>query len=258
MGLVHTIASLVPPKLRRYCADLIDTEFRGTPPALRRRPDRQLRVSLDLVLSHYRVGHPDVCAVHIGAFDGIAGDPIYPLIERHALHGALVEPQRHAFEQLRANYAGFGAARFALINAAIAAENGSRTLYRVRPAAQDPEWLPQLASFDRQMVLSHAHLIPNLESRIETEEVRCLTISDMLAEAGIERVDLLQIDAEGYDAEILRLFDVPRRRPPIIRFEHKHLPRSTHRSTVAELVDLGYQVASGDGDTLAYRPPSEG
>jgi FkbM family methyltransferase len=258
MGFARTVASLLPSRVRRYCLNLIDTEFRGTPPALRRHPGGELRLSLDMVLSHYRVSHPDVCYLQIGAFDGVAGDPIYPLIERHALRGILVEPQRRAFEQLTTNYARFGASRFMFMQAAIAAENGSTTLYRIRPGDRDPQWLPQLASFDRQVLLSHAHLIPNIESRIEAEEVRCLTISSLLQEAGTERVDLLQIDAEGYDAEILRLFDVPRRRPAIVRFEHKHLPRVAHHSAVESLLALGYQVAIGDGDTLAYRPPSEG
>jgi FkbM family methyltransferase len=257
MGLARTVASLLPPRVRRYCLNLIDTELRGTPPALQRNPAGELRLSLDMVLAHYRVSHPDVRYLQIGAFDGVAGDPIYPLIERHALRGIVVEPQRWAFEQLKTNYARFGASRFTFINAAIAAENGSTTLYRIRPGQGDPEWLPQLASFDRQVLQSHEHLIPNLASRIEAEPVRCLTVASLLEEAGTDRVDLLQIDAEGYDAEILRLFDVPRRRPPIIRFEHKHLSRSTHHAAVTELVDLGYQIAIGDGDTLAYSAPDE-
>jgi FkbM family methyltransferase len=257
MGIARTVASLLPSRLRRYCVNLIDSEFRGMPPALRRNPAGELRLSLDMVLAHYRVSHPDVCYLQIGAFDGVAGDPIYPLVAPHALRGILVEPQRRAFEQLKANYARFGASRFTFINAAIAAENGSTTLYRIRPGDGDPQWLPQLASFDRQVLMSHEHLIPNLESRIEAEEVRCLTVSSMLEEAGTERVDLLQIDAEGYDAEILRLFDVPRRRPAIVRFEHKHLPRGAHHTAVESLLALGYQVAIGDGDTLAYRSPSE-
>ena len=253
MGLIRTAVSLVPTRLRRYCVDFIDTEFRGVPLALRRNPAAELRASLDMVLAHYRLSHPDVCYLQIGAFDGMTGDPIYPLIERHALRGVLVEPQRWAFDQLKANYARFGASRFTFINAAIAASNGSATLYRVRPVDGDPPWVPQLAGFDRRVLASHTYLKPDVESRIEAEEVRCLTVSSILEEAGVERVDLVQIDAEGYDAELLRLFDVPSRRPAIIQFEHKHLPRPAHRAAVESLLDVGYRVAIGNGDTLAYR-----
>jgi hypothetical protein len=39
----------------------------------------------------------------------------------------------------------------------------------------------------------------------------------------IEYLDLLQIDAEGYDVELLKLFDFERMRPPIVHYEHKKL-----------------------------------
>jgi hypothetical protein len=34
-------------------------------------------------------------------------------------------------------------------------------------------------------------------------------VHDSVHGSGIHHIDLLQVDAEGYDAEILRLFDVP-------------------------------------------------
>ncbi|MGH3135686.1 MAG: FkbM family methyltransferase [Gaiellaceae bacterium] len=52
-------------------------------------------------------------------------------------------------------------------------------------------------------------------------EVVCTTFADVLAEASY--VDLLQIDVEGYDLELLKLFGFGRITPPIVRFEHKHL-----------------------------------
>jgi hypothetical protein len=67
-------------------------------------------------------------------------------------------------------------------------------------------------------------------------------------------VDLLQIDAEGYDAEIIRLFDVPTRRPAIVRYEHKHLPQDIQEQTVAALIEQGYLLYLSAEDTLAYCP----
>jgi len=43
--------------------------------------------------------------------------------------------------------------------------------------------------------------VPNMESMIETEQVRCLTFETLFKEIGIENVDLLQVDAEGFDAQ---------------------------------------------------------
>jgi FkbM family methyltransferase len=210
----------------------------------------ELSLDLDMVLSHYRIEHPDVSYLQVGAFDGIAGDPIYHLIERHALRGILVEPQKDAFERLKANYARFPDFRF--VNAAIANRDGASILYRIKPEARGPEWLHQIASFDREVLMRHAQKVPGLESMIEMETVRSLTFSTLFKEIGIDRVDMLQIDAEGLDAEILKQFDVGLRKPAIVRFEHKHLRLADHEIAIGSLVDHGYKVTSFSTDTLAY------
>ncbi len=197
----------------------------------------QLSLDLDMVLSHYRIEHPKVCYLQVGAFDGISGDPIYPLIDRHALHGILVEPQKDAFERLKTNYSRFP--HFHFVNAAIADRDGWSTLFRIRPEATGPVWLHQIATFDRNILLRHAHMVPNLESMIETEQVRCMTFETLFQEADIKNVDLLQVDAEGFDAEILRLFNLPDRKPAIVRFEHKHLSTVDHENSIGSLVNLG-------------------
>jgi FkbM family methyltransferase len=210
-----------------------------------------LSLNLDMVLSHYRVEHPKVRYVQVGAFDGVSGDPIYPLIERHALQGIVIEPQKDAFERLKTNYARFP--HFHFVNAAIADHDGCSTLFRIRPGARGPEWLQQIASFDRNVLMWHAHMVPDLESMIEIEEVRCLTFETLFKEMGVDYVDLLQIDAEGRDAEILRLFDIPGRKPAVVRFEHKHLSIADHEKSIGLLVGQGYRIAASGSDTLAYR-----
>jgi FkbM family methyltransferase len=216
---------------------------------LRYRP-AELSLDLDMVLSHYRIEHPDVCYLQVGAFDGVAGDPIYHLIERHELRGILVEPQKDVFERLKANYIRFRGFHF--VNAAIAERDGTSTLYRIKPEARGPEWLHQIASFDREILMRHAQMVPGLESMIETETVRSLTFATLFKETGISRVDMLQIDAEGLDAQILKQFDVGLRKPPIVRFEHKHLSLAEHEAAIGCLVDHGYRVAAFSTDTLAY------
>jgi FkbM family methyltransferase len=247
MGVARRIAL----GLRARGRDWFETRFRGAPPAILKYRSFELSLDLDMVLSHYRVAHPKVCYLQVGAFDGVAGDPIYPLIERHSLQGILIEPQNDAFELLKANYARFP--HFHFVNAAISDHDGCSTLFRIRPDACGPEWLHQIASVDRNVLMSHASLVPNLESMIVSEQTRCLTFDSLFKETGIEKVDLLQIDAEGFDAEILRLFNLSVHKPAIIRFEHKHLSFEDHEKSIALLVSHGYQVAASGGDTLAYR-----
>jgi len=79
-----------------------------------------------------------------------------------------------------------------------------------------------------------------------------MTFGTLVRETGVQHVDMPQVDAEGYDAEILRLFDIPARRPAIVRFEHKHLRSADHEQALGQLVDCGYGFSICGENTLAY------
>ena len=215
-------------------------------------PEAEPRVTLDTVLAHYRQAHPEIRYLEVGAFDGVSGDPIYPLIEKYGLKGYLVEPQGDAFAKLQANYACFVSSDFVFVHAAIGEQDGTVPLYRVKPESSGPDWLPQIASLDKDFLVSLADIIPNLESLIEMETVPCFTFATLYRTFGIPHIDLLQIDAEGRDAEILELFDVAHRRPGIVHFEHKHLSEQVYDRCLASLIPLGYQISISRDDTLAY------
>lgn len=215
-------------------------------------PESELDATLDMVLSHYRQTHPEIRYLEVGAFDGVSGDPIYPLIEKHGLKGYLVEPQRDAFAKLKANYARFSSPDFVFVNAAIGERDGTVPLYRIKPESSGPEWLPQIASLDQNFLVGLSDIIPNLESLIEIETVPCFTFATLFQTYGIPHIDLLQIDAEGRDAEILELFDVAHRRPAMVHFEHKHLNEPVYERCLASLIPLGYKISIARDDTLAY------
>jgi len=252
---VGRAAELLPLYWRHYCRELASKENRSRlrpPPALLRNPEAELHFTLDILLSHYRQAHPDVCFLQVGAFDGVSADPIYPLIEKHGLRGYLIEPQADAFARLKANYARFGGSGFVFVNAAIGEKDGTVPLYRIKPGARGPEWLPQTASLDKNFHKSIAEVVPDLESMMEIEQVPCLTFPTLYSTYGIGHVDLLQIDTEGLDAEVLRLFDAASRAPAIVRFEHKHLSEEAYDGCLASLIALGYKISISGADTLAY------
>jgi FkbM family methyltransferase len=244
--------ALLPKSLRSQWRELAEERVLGRPLKFVRNRGAELEVTLEFVLASYQRRNPDIFFLQIGAFDGMSGDPLSPLIERYALRGILVEPQREFFERLKTNYARFNLSNFTFVNAAIGPKDGAVPLYKIRPWPDAPQWIHQHASFDRNHVLKLRGVIPDLESLIEVEQVRSVTFTSLLKEAGRERVDILQIDAEGYDAELLRLFDVPARKPPIVRYEHTHLSERDQESCLSMLIDQGYKVAICGGDTLAY------
>jgi len=222
------------------------------------RPGAELGVSLAMVAEHYLAHHrhEGFFFVQIGAFDGTTNDPIRPLVERHRWNGVLVEPQQEAFSALVSTYSDQPQVR--LENVAVGPEPGTMTLYRVDPTAPGlPPWAPQLATFRRETLLSHRREIPGIEELIQEVRVECVTFDALLERAGSARVDLLQIDAEGFDGEILSSVDLARHRPAIVRYEHKHLDRRTQDTCVERLLDHGYRVAIEPEDTLAYRVGEE-
>ena len=188
--------------------------------------------------------------IQIGAFDGMTNDPIRQLVVDHGWTGVLIEPQRAMFERLRRSYS--QCPRLVFLNAAIAAESGSTTLWKVRDDAGAPAWTAQLASFDRDLVHAHLRPWPDLQGAVVGERVETITLDDAFDRAPAP-VELVQIDAEGFDGEIIRMLDLERHRPAIIRFEHRHLGRREHDAAIRKLVAHGYRIAVAEDDTLALR-----
>ena len=97
MNAAKKTVGIIPSRLRARGRDWLETQLSRTPPAILKRRSSQLCLDLDMVLSHYRVTHPEVRYLQVGAFDGVSGDPIYPLIERHGLRGILIEPPKRMY-----------------------------------------------------------------------------------------------------------------------------------------------------------------
>lgn len=212
--------------------------------------DNLLKITFDLVVARQILKSSDFFFIQVGAFDGIECDPLRDFILKHGWRGVLLEPQKKAFELLRYNYS--DQPQLILKNAAIADQRSTRTLYTVG-SDQLPAWCRSLASFDRNVILKHKELVPGIEDLIETEEVECITFANLIDEFRIKNIDLLQMDAEGYDAELIGMFPFDRVRPHIVRFERKHLSRDELSRALAILVRNNYRFANdGAEDLIAY------
>src|SRR4029453_1473130 len=100
-----------------------------------------------------------------------------------------------------------------------------------------------------------ASVLPRFASdRFIAETVPCITFDTLLRRHRVTRVDLLQIDAEGYDFEILKLVDLQNLRPAMIRYEHRHLmPRDKHACRIY-LEQHGYRILEMRFDSGCVRP----
>jgi FkbM family methyltransferase len=205
--------------------------------------------------------------VQIGAYIGnTPNDPLYNFLHTalpaHPNRVAvLVEPVREYFDALQDAYRALPTVR--LENVAIAEAEGDRDLYRLRPGV-DPtkhghmDWLSQVSSlrpdrFERHNDDERRRAFLREFSTVET--VHCSTLGQLLERHGLEQVDLLQIDAEGYDYEILRTIDFSHFRPRFIGYE-RVLLHEDEPACRAMLIDADYVLFDSDLDTLAVALPA--
>jgi FkbM family methyltransferase len=228
----------------------VGLDIKRRPIALSQCDCAELRLNIEFVIAHHLLTCETLHFVQVGANDGCTHDPLHRLVKSRPCRGILLEPLPPAFKRLRATYGKRG--DLTLINAAIAEADGERTLFSVREDAPGPDWTKGLASFNEAHILKHDGFIPHIADYIEQTKVPCITFDTLFQKIPLPRVDLLQVDTEGYDAEILRLFDIKRRRPRIIQFEHRHLSAVIWNETLSQLIELGYHVAVVEPDTIAY------
>jgi FkbM family methyltransferase len=197
--------------------------------------------------------YPEAFFIEIGSNDGEQHDHLRPAIISQPWRGIMVEPVPYVFERLRRNYGGVD--RIALENVAIADRDGRMPFYHVVDASEGererlPDWYDAIGSFSREAVASHAREIPDIEERIVRTEVPCLTFDSLCRKHGVERLDLLAIDTEGYDWEILQRIDFAARRPRLLLYEHYHLGREDRGRCRARLEEAGYETMEEGFDTF--------
>ena len=75
---------------------------------------------------------------------------------------------------------------------------------------------------------------------IEPLSVRCETFDYIFKKYNINQLELLQIDAEGYDFELLKIFPFSEIIPKVIHFEHIHLDIYHRNACLEFLHQMGY------------------
>lgn len=249
MSLIRQMAQRVESRLART-----GYTVRWQPPSLAASPQSELLASFEFVCAHLHTLKPDPVFLEIGANDGVTIDPLRPFVERFGWRGVMVEPIPQTFHKLTANFADYPQVK--LVNAAIGKQDGEQTIYTVREQPGQSDHGSLYASFRKEAVLSQVRWIPDVAERIEELRVPCYTLSTLLDETQIGPVDILQIDAEGYDAEILKMVDFDRLNPSIIQFEHTMLSKAEIEECARMLILRGYKLTRDPLDMIAYRPPA--
>jgi FkbM family methyltransferase len=217
----------------------------------------RVRDRIAVVLSVFAAERRNVFFIQIGSNDGDHGDPLKHHVVERRWSGIMIEPVPYVFERLRANYG--SNPRLILEKIAIGPEDGSMPFYYVAPTSDPrPMWYDQLGSFLRANITKHAHAIPSLEQRIVETTVSSLTFESLCRKYLVQKIDLLHIDAEGFDFEIVKLIDFAQRVPDLLLYEHRHLSAQDYSACRALLGRNGYDLLEEGGDTLCLHRGAPG
>jgi FkbM family methyltransferase len=192
-------------------------------------------------------GRKDLFVVIVGANDGKLVDPIYPLLRRNrSWQALLIEPVPYLFERLKRNYGKNSRFRYARV--AIADCARTMPFYYVseearREVPHAPILWEAIGSFNRANL--EKHLAGPYDRFIVEEMLEAIPLATVLERERVARIDVLIIDAEGYDWEVLKQLDLKCFSPLVIFYEHKLLSSADKAACRQmlhnyEIEDLGY------------------
>lgn len=88
---------------------------------------------------------------------------------------------------------------------------------------------------------------------MEEVPVPTISVARLLQKHSISKITLLQIDTEGYDFEILKMFLAAQALPDVVNFERVNLSFRDRQDSGLLLVEHGYRFIDVGIDTLAIR-----
>jgi FkbM family methyltransferase len=183
--------------------------------------------------------------VQIGAYHG---DSVQPQDERVLL----VEPDSRAYLKLQELFG--RRPGFFLENVAVASATGMRTFHSLSDTTGLPEWCARIGSLKPEHIPAlgvRNKMERDFAPRMQSEEVLCLHVAELLNAYGTRRIDRLVVDTEGMDYDILTALPLNEIDIPTIVFERKHMdgPLTTgtrYLTLLNRLADHGYQVRALD------------
>lgn len=196
--------------------------------------------------------HGELFFVVVGAMDGVEHDGLRQhIVEHPGWEGLLVEPLPDMMQKLRHNYRGRGNLLFE--EAAITERVGTANITRI-PAAnvgqECPPWADGISSFREDHIVNRYE---GLKEYAVQQEVRTITFEALAAKHNLSKIDLLQIDAEGYDKKIFDQIWAANFRPSLIKIEVNYQTIVEVKELQAMLKLYGYQCFFDFDDLIAVK-----
>ena len=173
--------------------------------------------------------------VNVGANDGVGNDPLYEYIKSGRASGILVEPIPSAFKDLINNYKSLKGVVFE--NVAITDSGEKQSIMYMKKSSS-------VASLNK----NHKPIGGKSSGTV----VDSCSINDIFSKYAITSLDVLSIDAEGYDYNIIKSIDFDICCPNVIHYEHRHLENCKVECEKL-LMSLNYGLFFNKNNTVAIR-----
>mgnify|MGYP000854727544 CR=1 FL=1 len=200
----------------------------------------------NLVIENFIIQHKDqpFYFIQVGAHDGLKNDPINKYIKKYNWHGILIEPQQDIFYKLKENYKEFSK-NLIFENIAISSAKNEIELYRSKSGNKSTVASVRKNITKRQLKAG--------DKELHSVKVKCTSLNNLINKHSVIKIDLLQIDTEGYDFEVIKTLELENLKPKIIHFEFGHLTPKECNDLVKYLSLHNYSIHWGgrEGDSIA-------
>ncbi|WP_296620133.1 FkbM family methyltransferase [Marivirga sp.] len=202
--------------------------------------------------------------IQVGANDGINHDPIHKFVKRDKWRGLLIEPQPDVYRyQLFPLY--LRDEGIFMENIAISDQISLMDMYKISFTRE--RWATGLTTFhkptlqdkvdrgDVDIIAKRKGIkVPaSREKYIDEVKVESKTFEFLRTKYQIKEVDVLQIDVEGFDFEVIKLYDLSLHKPKVIVFESRHLNDKEYAEAEQYFTDNGFLIKRVKGDSVAVR-----
>ena len=182
--------------------------------------------------------------IQVGAHDGMMHDPLCYFLSKNEWSGILIEPQEDILKIFKDRYKN----RSNLLFYTLAVHpNQSRVkLYTIKNPINYSQtgWATILSG-----------RLSNGKSKKELgiKDVKAMPLMDIVKKSKFKMIDLLQIDTEGFDYEVLKMFNFKIFKPILIQFEYIHLSKNDYKNSLNLLSNHGYKTIKKKNDIIAIK-----
>ncbi len=177
--------------------------------------------------------------VQVGANDGVSFDFLYNFVINRKSKGIVIEPIKEYYKELCENYK--NQPNILKINKAINKVAGNVKLYKVDSSKIElyPDWVKGIASFN----LNHLTKFEFIKKEhILEERVKAEPLMNIINKCNLSGFDYFQVDTEGYDYEVVDMFDFEKYKPKMVKAEYVNLSMEEKKKIKTKLRSNRYYV----------------